>query len=254
MLDYLVQSETRRKLLVALWRDMESGSVSDLARMAGVSFAGAYGELRAMQRAGLARSSRVGNATVYQADESHPRAGILRKLLLAGRKREAVHTGAKDRLTRAWLAELGAPLVIDVPASKKGNPGIEKVIAAGLRLAHRDASVARSLPVCIWHSRYRLDPGKLKVEARKAGETQAMGFFLDLTAELAGDVELAEWARRMRDRRIRRTSDFFPSTGSEYGRRLAEANSPPVARRWYFRMNMGMDSFESLFHKHVDRA
>ncbi|MFH1437757.1 MAG: hypothetical protein ABIJ56_18765 [Pseudomonadota bacterium] len=251
MLNYLVQSGIRRKLLVVLWRGKEKGSVSDLARMAGVSFAGAYGELKSMEGTGLARSSRVGSATVYQADTSHPQAGILRMLMRTGGKSEKACTGSQDRMTRAWLAGLSAPLIIDAPESKR-PPGIEKVIAAGLRLAHRDASVARSLPVCIWRNRHRLDPEKLKVEARRAGETQAMGLFLDLTAELAKDTQLREWSRRMRDRRIRRTSDFFPATGSVYGRRLAEANSPPVALRWHYRMNIGMDSFESLFKKHVD--
>jgi hypothetical protein len=233
---------------------METGSVSDLSRLAGVSFAGAHREMRAMQRAGLATSRRAGGMKIYQADGSFPHAALLRALLSARRRNRPPRPGKEDRVTRAWLSELGAPLASRVPSSRMKHPGVEKVIAAGAALAHLDASVARALPVCIWRNRHRIDPGKLKVEARHAGETQAVGFFLDLTAELSGDREMRTWARRMRDRRIRRTSDFFRSTGSNYGRRLAEANSPPIARRWHFIMNMGMDSLESMFRRHVEEA
>ena len=32
-------------------------------------------------------------------------------------------------------------------------------------------------------------------------------------------------------------------------RRLADKNTPDLARRWHFRMNLGLDSFEELFRK-----
>jgi hypothetical protein len=33
--------------------------------------------------------------------------------------------------------------------------------------------------------------------------------------------------------------------------RLAEEKTPPVARRWDFRMNMGLDTFAGTFRKAV---
>ena len=44
-----------------------------------------------------------------------------------------------------------------------------------------------------------------------------------------------------------RCSFFSPTTERE--RKLAEMRTPEVARKWGFCMNMGMDSFESMFKK-----
>ncbi len=56
VLDYLVTSRSRRQLLRALWARGASGSVSELARASGVSFAAAHRELEAMRAADLVRS------------------------------------------------------------------------------------------------------------------------------------------------------------------------------------------------------
>ena len=40
---------------------------------------------------------------------------------------------------------------------------------------------------------------------------------------------------------------FSPTTERE--RKLAEMRTPEVARKWGFRMNLDMDSFESMFKK-----
>jgi hypothetical protein len=45
-----------------------------------------------------------------------------------------------------------------------------------------------------------------------------------------------------------KTTQFFqPTTRRE--RQLAELKTPEVARKWGFRMNMGLDSFASMFEK-----
>jgi hypothetical protein len=56
------------------------------------------------------------------------------------------------------------------------------------------------------------------------------------------------------DRRRRKPRAFF--TGPRTSRRLAaaERNTPAVARRWHFRMNMGLDAFQTLFDKWVTDA
>ncbi len=48
---------------------------------------------------------------------------------------------------------------------------------------------------------------------------------------------------------MRRHEDFFLRPHSKYERRLADKNTPAAARRWHFRMNMGLGSFESTFAK-----
>ena len=74
--------------------------------------------------------------------------------------------------------------------------------------------------------------------------------FLDLTATLSGDPRFRRWASLFRDRRYRAGRSFFPDT-SALGRAVAERNTLSLARRWGFRMNMGLDVFRSMFEKHA---
>ena len=253
MLDYLVHASTRQRLLVALWRDDRRGNVSELAVLAGTSFAGAYAELEAMHAAGLAQRSRSGGSVVYRARLSHPHARLLKELVGIddGQDDDGQGDGddPDDATVRSWLSAMGAP--IGAPAVDP--PSMEEGLVAGVQLSHRDATVARILPICIHRSRWQMDPARLLVQARRGGEKHAVGFFLELTSVLSGDRTLSRWARPMRDMRVKRTRDFFPGSSTGHARRLAQASTPPLARRWRFRMNMGMDSFEQVFRKHVEK-
>jgi hypothetical protein len=62
------------------------------------------------------------------------------------------------------------------------------------------------------------------------------------------DANLHRAAKKLRVRPLSRPTQFFqPTTARE--RKLAELRTPEVARKWSFRMNMEMDSFESTFNK-----
>jgi hypothetical protein len=102
----------------------------------------------------------------------------------------------------------------------------------------------------IWKHRDRLDRERLLVEGRRSGEKQALGLFLEIAAELGQEPSLAGWAESFRDRRVRTVKDFFDASGSPHARQLAERHTPPVARRWHYRLNMGLDAFESSFRRH----
>jgi hypothetical protein len=120
----------------------------------------------------------------------------------------------------------------------------------GLRLAHTDASVARALPVMLWANRDTLRLADLVRRARRAKEGSTLGFFLDLTSELAENWPFAGACADLR--RDRLPSDTFFFEGAEkslVGKELAVLNTPAVARRWRFLMNMPLDSFETLFRK-----
>ena len=246
MLEYLITGKVRRRLLELLWRDGESGSVSELARLAGLSFSGAHRELQAMARVGLAVRDASGHAPAYRANAAHPGAGLVRQLLAPG----ALAASGEEKTAsevRGCLVDHGA--LLDAPRRKAPSP--ERALAAGARLSHRDPSVARVLPALIWKHRHRLDRERLLVEARRFGEKQALGLFLEIAAELGRDPSLTRWADTFRDRRVRTVKDFFDSSGSPYARELAERHTPPVARRWHYRLNMGLDAFESSFRRHA---
>src|SRR4051812_26148455 len=53
MLEYLDTSKARRRLLLVLWSERRSGTVAELAELAGVGFASAWREVKEMQALSL---------------------------------------------------------------------------------------------------------------------------------------------------------------------------------------------------------
>jgi hypothetical protein len=185
LLSYLVTSRARRDLLHQLWVARAVGSVSDLARRAGVSFATAHKELESMRAEGLATSERAGRTLLYRANRKHPQSALLRRLLNEGAATGRTVPPAGAEQVRGWLAAVGAPLLV-AEAVPDRPPGLEEVVAQGLALSHDDATVARVLPVVLWTQRDRLDASRLVREATRVDERQTLGFFLELTGRLPG--------------------------------------------------------------------
>lgn len=245
MLEFLVTAKARRRLLVLLWSDRVSGSATELARRAGVGFASAHRELQAMHRLDLVNAVRSGRETLFAANDKHVLAEPLRKLLAASEQPRA--PGRADDSTRRRLAALGAPVV--AARGPVSRSRVEQALVQGVSLAHRDPALARSLPVAFYRQRDRVDPRKLFVLARDGLEKPAVGLFLELTAQLSGDRRFAAWARRLRDRRVRTKHPFFYTRAAAVQAATQPDRSPPVARRWGFRLDMTFDDFRALFDK-----
>lgn len=253
MLTYLTGSDVRIRLLELLWIKEDVGNVSELAALAGTSFSAAYQELHAMRDAGLAVCSRRGNAKMFRARRDHPDAEILIALLRTERRASnaiGLDDGVHRRVRRAQslLKTLGAPLPAK-PIPKGSMVSLEEALAEGAWASRHDTAVARVMPVCLWSQRHRIDPKRLLVHARRVDAKRATGMLLELTAVLSRDRSFRKWADAFQDKRVRRQEDFFLRPHSKYEKRLADKNTPAAARRWHFRMNMGLDSFESTFAK-----
>jgi transcriptional regulator with XRE-family HTH domain len=149
----------------------------------------------------------------------------------------------------AWLSFYGAPLYGSTKVSPQTLPGFEVVAAEAVKTSRIDATIARALPSLFWKNRERIDWKLLREEAERWGQSNALGFFLDLTAQLSGDMVFNREANKLfHSHSTKRSTQFFqPTTAIE--RQLAELKTPKVARRWGFRMNMGLDSFASMFEK-----
>jgi hypothetical protein len=253
LLSHLVTSRARRELLLMLFGQGAEGSVSALARRAGVSFAAAHRELQAMRAAGLARAGRVGGAVVYSADGASPDAELVRRLVEASGAGSQSPPSPHAETVRGWLAAVGAPLLVSRPA-KGALPVVEEVLADAVALSHRDAAVARVLPLVLWRHRDTLDHEELVRQVSARNERQALGFFLELTGSLGGDPRLMARARRLRDRRRTRARPFFAVPPGRRALALARSRTPALARRWGYLMNMGLESFTSTFEKHRDAA
>ncbi len=166
------------------------------------------------------------------------------------RRREDNAVGSR---TRAALKFYGAHLLHSEYPPRKPPP-LEEVLAAGLSCAHSDASLAGNLPIVL-HRNPTVNLDELCRLARLRAESQTLGFFLDLTDELTGKQQFSAKAKTLRDRRLRRMRNVFSHDGrfSPFDRELAEINSPEVARRWHFLMNMSLESFRSYFRKGTER-
>lgn len=252
MLEFLVTSKARRRLLQVLWGNQEaSGSTAYLAALAGLGFASAYRELRSMEALGLVTAERKGRAVLYRRNPSHPFADALRTFVMAP---AVLPDDPEAGKLRSQLASLGAPVQHEAVGSSSAS--VEETVVRGAHLARRDPDVARALPVCLYQQRDVLDPERLRDQAVQHSEKRSLGFFLDLTTALSGDRRFAAWARPLKDRRWTQTPHpFFHTTfRSRRGRKLAEQRTPRVARLWGWQMNMEMDAFRSTFEKFVPHA
>lgn len=247
MLSFLVTSGVRRRLLQLLWGEDAHGTATELAEQSGVGFASAYRELQAMRSYHLVTTTVVDGREVYAANpDLDPEDTKVLEHLARSRPRVQLPQDTHAQQVRRELRALGAPLQVE---PTPGVPDVERTLSEGVRLARRDATVARILPLCFAKARPRLDRDRLLLAAKRVCEKQAVGFFLALTAELTGDRDLGRWAASFRDHRVRQVQDFFELPPSAAARELAEKRTPRVARQWSYRMNMGLDSFMAPLEK-----
>jgi hypothetical protein len=246
MLDYLVTSKTRRALLELLWRDGVSGTATDLAEKSGVAFAGAYKELKAMVESDLAKVEWSNGCKVFSANKTHPMAVVLRKLVNQSEAGKNTLSEEKEKL-RENLAFLGLPVSARKTAPEPGVT-VETLLVEAANLAQEDASVARSLPVLFHKVRDTLDFDFLKHESWKMGNKHRVGFFLELAGELGKDKRLTEAAGGFMDHRYKVPKQFF-NKQTRLSQQAAEMRTPKLARKWGWRMNMGLDAFASTYEK-----
>ena len=247
MLEYLVTSRVRRRLLIVLWRDGKRGNVSSLARLAGVSFPAAHHELDAMCSAGLALRERQGASLVYRARWGHPDRDLITRLVEAHQReppQERVDAVAEQ------LAALGAPFVGDRPDEPAGT-AVEETLAEAVSLAHDDGQLAKVLPFVLWLNRQRIDWERLATEVTRRNERPALGLFLEVAGRLAPAPELVRASHRFRDRRRRRLQQFFNRATGRYAAAVARRATPPVARRWGYLMNLPLEMIEAVFRRHA---
>lgn len=245
MLDFLVTSKVRRRLLSLLWGDGMEGSVPELAARAHVGLASVYREVLAMQRHDLVTLVHRHGRDAFAANKAHPAASALAELVAKPERPRLSTKHASDQLY-GQLRSLGAPLPNTPVAVARDE--VESVLVRGVRASHRDPRLARTLPLCFWRQRNTVDVDRLLATAKELREKHAVGFFLDLTATLSREPRLATWAPLFRDSRVR-DRDFFLTPESPSQRRLAELNTPSLARDWGLRMNLSLDAFQSLFQK-----
>ena len=247
MLDYLVTSKVRRLLLLLLWREGVQATATQLAEQAGVALAAVQGELKEMHQRGLVTCERVGKKDVFSANRQYRHAEVL--VALAGTAPPNVHVAKVERSEiERRLKTLGAPLR-DVEPMPLEPLSVVETLLQGSEHARRNATVARTLPLCVWTVRDDLDARVLATAHARAETRHALGFFVELAGDLGGDRRLVGLAEALRDQRITAIRPFFFEGATRSG-----AVEFPLAHKWGFEMRMDRESFRSLFAKYVRDA
>lgn len=246
MLDYLVPSRARREVLRTLCHAGRPLTIRELGRRAGVPYSGAHREVMQLKRFGYLRTERAGKSLLCSWDAGNPGVRQLSALLSAP-------GGGDSEESLYWnLKRWGAPLVRMAFASAKMS--LEATLAVSLALARRDPDVAQVWPVVLAKNRDRVDLDLLEARARHLGQKRVLGYLLSLTGLLLRDPALVAFSRRLRDPRVRRRQDFFLLDRGPRARRLAEENTPRVARDWLYRMNATLENLQAHFDKFLPRG
>ncbi len=149
-----------------------------------------------------------------------------------------------------FLEHYGAPIG-NVPEIPGRTFSFEEGVAKALLYARMNPTIARAFPVFIVRNVHHFFPfQRLKDAVTQTNQENTFGFFLDLTAILTGNARYSELAAQFPIHK--RLEDFFLSMRqSKYRERLLIRNTPGIAQKWFFRINMRVESFQSTFEKFV---
>jgi hypothetical protein len=242
----LFQSRTRTALLRLLLEEGVRDSMSGLARRASLSAHSVSVEVKNLAKAGLVSVESVGASDLVRGNLSHPAVKPLLALLRVSTV--TAEAPPEDDAVKETLKAHGAPFLAYRGAKRMS---LEAALLKALRLAKRDASLLKVLPVVVAKNAQTLNWVKLKEDARREKLKAELGMLVEMTADFAQKPELKEMVRDLRDRR-RSVPSFFSEPRSKYERELAETTTPAAARKWNFLMNMGEDVFRSAMRKHFD--
>lgn len=248
--DFFFKSNEHRKLAELLWTEGDEASVRELSLMAGLSYATAYEELQRMEKMGLVKGQAVGKATLFSSNLSEAEKKVF-AALVGG---QSVKAGKK---LSARLQELGLPMVGDL--SSLGDEVVaddEELVVKAVSLAKQNPTLARSLPVVLVTVLPNVNPHRLLYWAKRYKVKRELGFFVALTAHLSKEPALKKLAKLFFDKRWSKPQYFLTAEENAKGfqAKLVEQNTPSLAKTWKLKMNLGLDSFESLFNKFVSEG
>jgi hypothetical protein len=249
LVDYLVTSETRKKLLLLLLTENYKTSIRTFASLIGASYAVTYEELREMERVELVECQKKGRASIYGLNTANEQVALLARLFKVGLKqREASEIADED--TVVSLARHGAPLVIEKDFSEVLT--VEETIALGVKLSKKSGLVFRTLPIVIYRNRENINWPKLRYFSEKYEVKKHLGFLLEMTGAMGKQDSLKRQSRAFWDSRNKKTYPYFDQVlSSNVELQLAELATPKIGRKWCFTMNMSQESLQRYFDKHT---
>jgi len=240
---YLFKTKEYARLAELLWVDKVSGSVNELAHLADLSYSTAHEELQRMKSLGLVKMQRVGKATLYSSALTEVESKVVKNLF------------SKTNLKRKTVsfADYNLPLLGDFNELLTDNQlEPEELLVKSVKSAKKNATLLRVLPLMLKKMGAELNLYQLVYWAKRYEVNRELGFLLDLTAALTKNTKFSKLAKQFKDKRWSKPEYFFESDSnlSGFQEQLTEKNTPELAKKWYLKLNMGLDSFQSLYSKY----
>lgn len=243
VLDLLAGNTARSATLRLFWEEGFAGNVRSAAQRLDFSYSVVHGEVKALERAGLVKSTRSGAATVVRANAEYEHAALLRQVIAA----KPTRASADNSKLYSELAATGAPLVAP---HRKPRGSLEDLFARAAVASRQDGTLLRALPAWLGMNAEALDQGALVDAVAHSDEPHAGGFVLALAARVTGLRRFATASKVLRDERRRRAEPFLKnlSAGPAW-RKRAERVSPDVAKQWHYLLNMPLDAFRDTWEQ-----
>jgi len=239
---YLFGSKELQNLARLVWLEGWQGSVRELSTLSGLSYSTTYETLQRMENFDLVKSSLKGRKRVYVSSLEEEKNQVLRQLLNFQSEEPKKHFQS--------LTELGAPLVGEKP--EVTQKVLEELLCQRVKDSKENATLLRVLPLVLLKNQNKLNPHLLLAYANKLGVKQEMGFLLELTNYLANSPPFKKWSKLFKDRRWQKDSFYFlrDHSAGPNKKALVKNRTPSLAKKWFLKLNMDLDSEMSFLKKH----
>lgn len=240
---FLFKTDRHQKLAELLWVDGLTASVHELALMSGLPYATAHGLLQKLLKMGLVEKTKQGRATLFSSNLSSEEVKSLKVL--------TSNTESKKK-SLSDFEELDLPLVGEFREFRiEKAQTLEELLVKTVSLSKKNSTLLRVLPLLVHRLGPHLLHHQLAFWSKRHHVDRELGFVLDLTAELSGETRFSTLAKKFKDKRWNKPQPFLESEKglSGFQKMLVEENTPALAKKWFLKMNMGLDSFESHYRK-----
>ena len=244
LLGVLFKTSSHRRLAELLWVEDLTASIHALSKMSELPYATCHEFLHKMERMGLVQKTKEGRAVMFSSKVTNEELKPLRALL-------KTEKNSKNQ-SLSEFPEMDLHLVGEFPEFKKEKAqSREELLVKVVVLAKRNSSLLRTMPLLVKRLGPSLDVRRLSYWSKLYHVDRELGFLLDLTGKLSEDRRLTALAKKFFDKRWGKDSIFLEKEHglSGFQAQLLEQNTPELAKKWFLKMNMGLDSFESMFRK-----
>lgn len=237
----LLKTDQHRKLFGLLWEKNLTASVREFSLMSGLPYATAYDVFLKLKKMGLVQKKKAGRATLYSAFGTSDEVELLKQLL---------NKEAKSTLEE--YNEMNLPLVGEfTELNQEKAQSKEELLVKVVYFAKKKSSLLRTLPLLVHRLGTDLDKNQLAYWAKKYHVDRELGFVLELTGHLTHEKKFTSLAYKFKDHRWSKPVAFLENESNLKGfqAQLVESNTPDLAKKWYLKLNMGIDSFASHYAK-----